>query len=350
MIPHNRPHILDCDRAAVDAVLDSGWIAQGPAVRSLEDGFVEHFSGGAACAFSSGTAALFVALKALGVGPGAVVAVPSYSCSALLNAVHMIGATPQVVDVRPDDFCLDRPLVDLQAPTARYVVAVHIFGARADIEGLQSPGRVVVEDCAQSLGGRLRGTPLGSRGAAAVFSFYATKIITGGQGGLVWCGDTEVADRVRAYRQFDGCQHYEARFNLQMTDIQAALAASQMQRLEAIRERRGEIGRAYLAALPSGLAVQAGITDPGRMLQRFVVVAPDAVTREALRTGMAEADVDCRVPIEGFELLHRYLRCDSAEFPVAERLADTTLSLPLHLGLSDADVATVCEALRRFRP
>jgi perosamine synthetase len=350
MIPHNRPHILDCDRAAVDAVLSSGWIAQGPAVRALEDGFVDHFSGGAACAFSSGTAALFVALKALGAGPGAVVAVPSYSCSALLNAVHMIGAVPQVVDVRPDNFCLDRQLVDRQAPAARYVVAAHIFGAHVDIEGLQAPGRVVVEDCAQSLGGRLRGTPLGSRGAAAVFSFYATKVITGGQGGLVWCADADVADRVRSYRQCDGCEQYEPRFNLQMTDIQAALAASQMQRLEAIRERRSEIGRAYLAALPDGLTVQAGVSDPERMLQRFVVVTPDAPTREALRTRMVEADVDCRVPVERFELLHRYLRCGSADFPVAERLADTTLSLPLHLGLSDADVATVCQVLRGFRP
>jgi perosamine synthetase len=350
MIPHNRPHILDCDRAAVDAVLSSGWIAQGPAVRALEDRFVEHFAGGAACAFSSGTAALFVALKAVGAGPGAAVAVPSYSCSALLNAVHMIGAVPQAVDVRPDDFCLDVRLVPRQAPTARYVVAVHIFGAPADFDELQSADRVVVEDCAQCLGGRALDTPLGSRGAAAVFSFYATKVITGGQGGLVWCGDADVADRVRGYRQFDGCERYEPRFNLQMTDIQAALAASQMQRLEAIRARRSEIGRAYLAALPHGLAVQAGLTDPGRMLQRFVVVTPDAATREALRTHMAEAEVDCRVPVERFELLHRYLRCDSADFPVAERLADTTLSLPMHLGLSDADVAAVCEALRRFRP
>ena len=350
MIPHNRPHILDCDRAAVHAVLSSGWIAQGPAVRALEDRFVEHFAGGAACAFSSGTAGLFVALKALGAGPGAVVAVPSYSCSALLNAVHMIGAVPQAVDVRPDNFCLDTQLVQRQAPTARYIVAVHIFGARADIEALQSPDRVVVEDCAQSLGGRTGGTPLGSRGAAAVFSFYATKVVTGGQGGLVWSGDPEVGDRIRSYRQFDGCEHYEPRFNLQMTDIQAALAASQMQRLEAIRERRSEIGRAYLAALPDGLAVQGGVADPGRMLQRFVLMTPDAATREALRTRMAEAQVDCRVPVERFELLHRYLRCDSADFPVAERLADTTLSLPLHLGLSDADVATVSDVLRRFRP
>ncbi len=349
VIPHNRPQILDCDRAAVEAVLSSGWIAQGPAVRNLEDRFAGYFAGGDACAFSSGTAALFVALKALGAAPGAAVAVPSYSCSALLNAVYMTGAVPQVVDVRADNFCLDVQLVRRQAPTARYIVAVHMFGAPADIGALQFPNTVVIEDCCQCLGGSVAGVPLGSRGAAAVFSFYATKIITGGQGGLVWCGADEVSDRVRSYRQFDGCEQYEPRFNLQMTDIQAALAASQMQRLEAIRERRSEIGRAYLSALPEGLSAQAGVAEPGRMLQRFVVVAPDAAAREALRARMAEGGADCRVPVERFELLHRYLRLDSASYPVAERLADTTLSLPMHLGLSEADVATVCEVLRRFR-
>lgn len=350
MIPHNQPHILASDRAAVDAVLSSGWIAQGPAVRSLEDRFVRYFAGGGACALSSGTAALFVALKALGAGPGSVVAVPSYSCSALLNAVFMTGAEPQVVDVRADSFCLDAQLVRQQAPTARFIVAVHTFGAPADIEALGALGQTVIEDCCQSFGGTVGDVPLGTRGAAAVFSFYATKVITAGQGGLVWSSSADVAARVRSYQQVDGREHYESRFNLQMTDIQAALAGSQMGRLETIRERRSYFGQVYLAALPQGLAAQAGVTDPGRMLHRFVVVTPDVATREALRARMVEAGVGCIVPVERFELLHRYLRLDAAAYPVAERLADTTLSLPMHLGLSDADVAVVCEVLRRFRP
>jgi perosamine synthetase len=350
MIAHNRPHILACDRAAVDAVLDSGWIAQGPAVARLEQEFVRHFGGGQAVALSSGTAALFVVLQALGAGVGSAVAVPSYSCSALLNAVLMTGAAPRIVDVRSDSFCLDAQSVRRQAPDARFIVAVHAFGARADVEGLRAADRVVVEDCCQSLGGTAGSVPLGTRGAAAAFSFYATKIVTAGQGGLVWSGSADLAERVRDYRQTDGRDHYEPRFNLQMTDMQAALAVSQMARLEAIRERRAAIGRAYLAALPHGLSAQAGIADPGRMVQRFVVLAPDAAARDALRARMTAAGVGCIVPVERFELLHRYLKLDPAEYPVAERLADTTLSLPIHLGLSDADVATVCEVLQGFRP
>ncbi len=350
MIPHNRPLILPCDRAAVDAVLASGWIAQGPATRRLEDRFVGYFGGGAACASSSGTAALLVALKALGAGPGAVVALPTYSCTALLDAVFMTGAEPQVVDVCADTFCLDGRLVSQQAPTARFIVAVNTFGAPADIGLLSAPGRTVVEDCCQSFGGAIAGEPLGSRGAVAVFSFYATKIITGGQGGLIWTRSAEAAVRARSYLQSNGAERYEPRFNLQITDIQAALADSQMQRLDSIRERRSEIGRAYLAALPHGLSAQAGIADPGRMVHRFVVVTPDRATREALRERMAAAGVGCIVPVERFELLHRGLRLDADAYPVAERLVDTTLSLPVHLNLGDQDVATVCDVLHRFEP
>lgn len=350
MIAHNRPHVLACDRAAVDAVLGSGWIAQGPAVGRLEAAFVGHLGGGEAVALSSGTAALFVALETLGATAGSTVALPSYSCSALLNAVYMTGATPQIVDVRADNFCLDAQTVRRQAADARFIVAVHTFGAQADVKGLAAADRVVIEDCCQSLGSRAGGVALGTCGAAAVFSFYATKVVTAGQGGLVWSGIAELANRVRSYRQADGRERYEPRFNLQMTDIQAALAVSQMSRLEAIRERRSAIAAAYLAALPHGLVAQAGITDPGRMVQRFVVLAPDAAARDALRASMTAVGVGCIVPVERFELLHRYLELDPAEYPVAERLADTTLSLPMHLGLSDADVATVCGVLQGFQP
>ena len=350
MIPHNRTLISAEDRAAVDAVLAGGWIAQGPAVEALEARFVQHYGGGGACAVSSGTAALFLALKALGAGPGAVVAVPSYTCSALLNAVFMVGATPRVADVLPGTFCLDPGAVAAQAADARFVVAVHTYGAPADVGALKAQGRVVVEDCCQALGGRVSGLPSGGTGEAAVFSFYATKIVTGGQGGLVWSGEDAVAERVRDYRQFDGRESYEPRFNLQMTDLQAALVNSQMQRLEDIRERRAHIARAYLAALPKGLSTQAGLSESGRMVHRFVVVAPNRSVRDALREHLAAAGIKSIVPVEGFELLHRYLKLDPADYPFSERLADTTLSLPVHPGLSDTDVSVVCQTLCDWRP
>ena len=291
-----------------------------------------------------------MALKAMGIGAGSKVALPTYACSALLNAVYMAGALPNIVDVLSDSFCLAPVALARQASDADCVIAVHTYGAPADIPALCQSGCKLIEDCCQSLGGEDNQGLLGKSGDAAVFSFYATKIITGGQGGLVWSGDTAVAEAVRDYRQFDCRENYVPRFNLQMTDVQAALVNSQMGRLDAIRSRRQAIAQTYFNALPAGLTVQAGLTEVNRMVYRFVVVAPDLTIREALRRHMEQAGVGCAVPIERYELLHRYLKLDAADFPVAERLVDTTLSLPIHSALTDAQIAQVATALAGFQP
>lgn len=347
MIAHNVTTITADDRASVDLVLRSGWIAQGPEVERLEQTFVELYGGGAACAVANGTTALFLTLKAAGISSHDRVAVPSYACSALLNAVHMSGAVPAVVDVSAETFTIDPQAFSAQAPDARFVVAVHTFGSAADVDALR-PGPYVIEDCCQAIGGRLDGQPIGARGDAAVFSFYATKIVTGGQGGVVWSADRSIVESIRDYREFDGRDEYIPRFNVQMTDLQAALAVNQMRRLDCIRIRRRAIASIYLSALPSGLGVHEAPSNPDRMPHRFVVIAPDRVVRDALRKHMAAAGVDCRVPIERFELLHRYLNLDPEAYPVSERLAETTLSLPMHLSLSDDDVARVAVALGGF--
>lgn len=349
MVQHNRPYITAEDRAAIDKALASGWLAQGPQVESLEASFSKHYHGGCSAAVSSGTAALYTALKALEIGAGAKVAVPTYACSAILNAIYMAGATPRIVDVLPDSFCLNPKALKTQASDATCVIAVHTYGAEADIQSLKMSADMVIEDCCHSLGGRGQAGLLGQVGDAAIFSFYATKIVTGGQGGLVWSRNPVVAERVRDYRDFDCREYYEPRFNFQMTDYQAALINSQMLRLDSIRARRFEIADTYRSALPAGFVVQAGLADVGRMVYRFVVVAPDVPTREALSVYLKGAEVGCAVPIERYELLHRYLQLDPAKFPVAEELAGRTLSLPIHVGLTDDEVAQVADALSRFQ-
>ncbi len=350
MIPHNTPLIKDEDREAVDSVLRSGWVAQGSQVNTLEANYVSYFDGGVACAVSSGTAALFLSLKGLGVGKGSKVAVPTYACSALLNAVFMAGAMPSVVDILPDSFCLDPVALGQQAADASCVIPVHCYGEPANISAMLQPGRKLIEDCCHSLGGSDANDLIGRTGDIAVFSFYATKIITGGQGGLIWANDPILAAKIHDYRQFDCREDYVPRFNLQMTDIQAALINSQMRRLKAIKARRQLIAKSYLAALPEGLKVQSGITDVGRMIYRFVVVTPDLATRDALHRHMQNAGVSSVIPINRYELLHRYLKLDPNHYPVAENLVETTLSLPIYPGLTEAQVAQVQGALMKFRP
>mgnify|MGYP006279536905 CR=1 FL=1 len=348
-IPHNKPFITSEDRAAVDAVLQSGWLAQGSVVKQLEADFVRFFSGGAACAVSSGTASIFLALHALGVQAGDSVALPTYACSALLNAVYMIRAKPVLVDILPDTLCLNSVLLASTSIAPKAAIVVNTYGASGDAHTLQKSGIPVIEDCCQSLGGNLSGLPLGVQGDISIFSFYATKIITGGQGGMLWSRSPGLVDQAIDYRQFDCREVYVPRFNLQMTDLQAALIRSQMGRLADICARRQLIAARYLHALPDGLSAQAGLGDSGRMPYRFVVICPNPGIRHALRSHLHSFGIDCAVPIEKYELLHRYLQLDPTSFPVAENLADTSLSLPIHLHLTDDQVDFIAHALTLFR-
>lgn len=345
MIRHNAPQVAESDIAAVEAVLRSGWLAHGPRVAELEAAFAALNVGGASCACSSGTAALFLAFRALGIGAGARVALPTYACTALLNAVHMAGAEPVVCDVRADDFTLAPESVPQGLDAA---VPVHVFGAPADARGLRGKVRLVVEDCCQSVGGLRDGRALGVDGHAAVYSFYATKVITCGHGGLVWFPDAAAAERALDYRNFDCRREYMPRFNLHLSDINAALALAQFARLEAIRERRLAIARRYAAALPRGLAVQGGEFDAGRMAYRFVLLFSGLEARDAASERLAAEGVQAAVPVEDWELLHRYLGLDPERFPNAERIAATSLSLPLYPALTDAQVDRICAALNRL--
>ena len=348
-IPHNQPTLTHEDRLSVDESLASGWIAQGPAVELLESNFVQYFSGGAACALSSGTAALFLALRGLGAGHDSTVAVPTYACSALLNAVYMTGATPVPVDVMGDTFCLCPDALSRQAGYAEHVVAVHTYGAVADIQALRNGRRVIVEDCCQSIGGGTADTLLGKNGDASVFSFYATKVITGGQGGMVWSRNQSVVDNVRDYREFDCRDNYVPRFNFQMTDIQAAIINSQFSRLDQIRSRRQSIAEIYSESLPNGLSVQLGFEYGRQMVYRFVVLTPDMASRDALYEHMEKLGVGVSVPIQRFELLHRYLKLSPVDFPIAEQIVDKSLSIPIYPGLSDSQVAQISDALNKFQ-
>ncbi|HTY98204.1 MAG TPA: DegT/DnrJ/EryC1/StrS family aminotransferase, partial [Rhodocyclaceae bacterium] len=231
------------------------------------------------------------------------------------------------------------------------IIAVHVFGIPAPLAEYRARLSVpIVEDCAQALGGHGDGVALGKTGDMAVFSFYATKIIAGGQGGLVWSADAALTARVDDVRRFDCREDYAPRFNFQLTDIQAALVLSQFDRLEEIRTRRTAIVRRYLASMPAGFSANFATVPAGAMPYRFVLKAAGADLRERLWRHMSERQIGCIVPVARHELLHRYLGLSAADYPVAEELADTTLSLPLYPALGGRETDLVCEALESFRP
>lgn len=338
MIPHSRPTIDDDDVRAVGEVLRSGALAQGARVRAFERAAARALERTDGVAVSSGTAALHLALVALGIGEGDDVLMPAYTCTALLHAAACAGARPVLADVDPATFNID-PASARRSLTARTtaVIVPHMFGAPAELDELAALGVPVIEDCAQALGATWGGRPAGGSGVLTVCSFYATKVITTGEGGMVLGDDAGMLDRIRDVREYDGRAELRRRFNYKMTELQAALGLSQLARLGTFVARRREIAAAYTARLE---AVRARLPhDPpgGRhIFYRYVVRAPEAASRAAR---LREAGVASPRPV--FVPLHHLL---GGTFPGAEEAAATALSLPIYPSLAPDDVTFISRA------
>jgi len=253
MIPHSRPTVSAEDAERVARVVRSGRLAQGAEVEAFERELATRLGVAAVAAVSSGSAALELALRALDVGPGDEVVVPTYACDALHHAVTRCGAAPVLADADPETFGPSaKDVAHRLTRRARAVVIVHPFGLALDLDAFLALGVPVVEDCAQAIGARVAGRAVGSRGALAIGSFYATKLITSGEGGAV-AGPAERLARVRDARDYDEREDLIPRFNFKLTDIQAALGRSQLGRLDTFVARRRAI---------AGSAVRSSASDP----------------------------------------------------------------------------------------
>jgi len=330
------------DVQAVAEVLRSGHIAQGAVTRQFERELAATVGVRDGVATSSGTAALHLALLALGVGPGDEVVLPSYTCVALLQAVRCTGATPRLVDVEPDGYNLSAEEVRRRLTRrTRAVIVPHMFGAPADVTSICALGVPVIEDIAQALGATLDGRPLGSFGAVAVCSFYATKVITTGEGGMFLSSSELPLRRVREMRDYDGHQRYSVRFNYKMTDFQAAMGLCQLRKLPAFLKTRRALAERYTArlralGLPPPREPEHGVS----IYYRYVVQVQDAA-RAAEQ--MRRNGVECKPPV--FWPLHRYL--SQSGFPRTERAHRTALSIPLYPSLREEEIEQVLGALER---
>jgi dTDP-4-amino-4,6-dideoxygalactose transaminase len=339
LIPHARPSLTEADADRVAGVVRSGQVAQGPEVAAFEREMAARLGTTAAAAVSSGSAALELALHALDVGAGHDVLVPTYVCDALAQAVVRCGARPVLVDADPGTLSLspDDAKRRLTAHT-RAAIVPHAFGLAVDLTTFAALGVPLLEDCAQTLGARVGGRPVGSLGQLAVCSFYATKLLTTGEGGLV-AGAAPLVARIREGRDYDEREEFAPRFNYKLTDLQAALGRSQLERLDEFVRRRRAIAaryRARLAALPCRLPPDGG---DRHVYHRFVVMVDAPV--DAIIAALQARGVAARRPV--FRPLHRALGRDG--FPQADRLWQQALSLPCYPSLTDAEVDTVAGAL-----
>jgi len=340
-IPHSRPTIGDQEAMAVSAVIASGRIAQDVMVERFEKSFAAFCGCRYAAAVSSGTAALHLTLKAMGIGPGAAVVAPRVVCSARLNAIAAAGATPLIADIRPDCYNIDpADVAGRLTPRTRAVIAPHMFGLPVDMNGLKGLGLPVIEDAAQALGAIYEGRKVGGLGTAAIFSFYATKVITTGEGGMVVSDCRKLIDAIKDLRAYDNKRAYIVRCNFKMTDMQAAMGLVQLRRLPEFLARRREIAEAYDQRLGS-LGLKPPFKTNSRIYYRYVVMCPKGV--KSVINQMAASGISCARPV--FFPLHRLLGLRG--FTGTEKAWRSSLSLPIYPCLDDDAVNAVAGALAR---
>lgn len=352
MIRIAQPIIGPEEEAAVLRVLRSGQLAQGPTVAEFEAGVAVLLGVQHVVAVSSGTAALVVALQAHAIGPGDEVIVPVFTFAATANAVLLVGATPVLVDVEPATFNLDTSLLeDAISPRTKAIIPVHLFGHPCDMTAVtafaQQHGLTMIEDACQALGARWGGAKAGTFGTACL-SFYATKGITTGEGGMIVTNDGEVAATARLLRNQGERVRYQTDVlgnNYRMTEIEAAIGLAQLSHIDEWIDRR----RANAAVLTERLrGIVAPIEHPGayHIYQQYTVRVPGG-RRGALQASLRDQGIESAVyyPLCLHQQPLYQERGIGGSFPAGEAAAHEVLSLPVHAALSDSDLDQIAAAV-----
>lgn len=348
MIPLAHPLLGDEERAAVDRVLASGGLAQGPEVAAFEDEFSRLVEGRYCIAVNSGTAALHLGMLAAGIGAGDEVIVPSFTFAASANAVSLCGATPVFADIEPSHFCLDPAAVEAAiTPRTAGVMPVHLYGHPAAMPAIESiaerHGLLIVEDAAQAHGAALAGRSVGAFGTVAAFSFYPTKNMTTGEGGMIVTDDERTARTARLLRNQGMEQRYRNEIvglNARMTDLAAAIGRVQLEKLEGWSKLRRE-NAAQLDAGLRGVVVPPVAESATHVYHQYTVRSPD---RDRLLERLQERGIGCGVyyPTPVHRLPSFAMRL---ELPQTERAAAEVLSLPVRPDLTRSELAAVVAAV-----
>ncbi|KZM33911.1 DegT/DnrJ/EryC1/StrS family aminotransferase [Oerskovia enterophila] len=347
MIPAAKPIIGDEEREAVDRVLRSGMIAQGPEVATFEKEFAEILVDGQTCvAVNSGTSGLHLGLLAAGVGPGDEVIVPSFTFAATANSVALTGATPVFADIEPDFYCLDPESVRAAiTPRTKAIMPVHLYGHPANMAALQKLADehdlLLFEDAAQAHGAMLDGRRVGSFGTFAMFSLYPTKNMTSGEGGMVSCATEDIARNVRLLRN-QGMERQYANevigFNARMTDVHAAIGRVQLTKVEGWTATRRS-NADFLSAHLEGVVVPAVAPGATHVYHQYTIRVSEDRDRvvQALRE---EHGVGCGVyyPIPNHRLESLAHFAPDLHLPRTEEAAAQVISLPVHPSLSAEDL------------
>jgi perosamine synthetase len=347
IIPHNRPSLGDEEINAVANVIKSGWLIAGKETQKLESAFISHTGKRYAVALNSGHAALHLSLLAIGVGAGDGVIVPAYTPGDLLNTIYYTGATPILVDTEKNGFNIDpRKIQAVLNNKTKAIIVPHIFGFPANLSAVSRYKIPIIEDCAQSLGSMYNGKPVGGEGAISIFSFYATKLITTGQGGMVVTNSKQYYEDIQDRILYNGRQIYRVRYNYPMTDIAAAMGNVQYKKLINFIKKRKKIGDRYREVLKNkSLEYWPKSEDTHVNHFRFIIRFSSTAKRNQAQASFLKKGITTIVPYSEGELLHNLLKCNKKDFMEAETMARTTLSLPIFPGLTDKEVERITAAI-----
>jgi dTDP-4-amino-4,6-dideoxygalactose transaminase len=350
MIPVAKPEIGKAERRAVDRVMRSGLLAQGPEVANFEKEFSKFVEDRECVAVNSGTSALHVALLTLGIGKGDEVIVPSFTFAATANSVALTGATPVFVDIDPQTFCID-PVAIINAITTKTkaIQVVHLYGLPADMTAIMKIAKeyklLIIEDAAQAHLASIEGKPVGTFGDAAAFSFYPTKNMTSGEGGMIVFKEPSAARIARLYRNQGMEKRYENEivgFNLRMTDIHAAIGRVQLTKL-AEKTLRRQQNAAFLSENISR-SVDAPVIPSGfsHVFHQYTIKVQG--DRDVFASKLTELGVGSGVyyPIPVHELPAFGKK---KSLPNTSQVCKQVLSLPVHPALSNKDLKRIVTAV-----
>ena len=344
IIPHSKPFLGIEEIKAVSSLLRSGQISNGEKVSKFERAFANFIGDKNGVAVNSGTAAIHLSLLALGVGKGDEVIIPSFVCSALLNAVNYVSGKPVIVDVRKDTFNIDPEEVKKAiTKKTKAIIVPHLFGLAANIEPLLKLGVSVIEDCAQSIGALYKGELTGSLAPISVFSFYTTKVICTGEGGMVLSNNSKLLNRIRDLREYDKKADFKTRFNYKMTDLQASIGIEQLKKLPDFIKKRRLIAEVYNRELKnSGLELPVEPKGYKHIYYRYVVNSkrPEEIDLKFFH----ERGVYCERPVD--KPLHKYIKT-SNKFPVTKSFEKTAISVPIYPALKDEEIERILKVFKK---
>ena len=377
-IPLSQPDITQAEIDAVVHTLQSGRLSIGPRQDLFEQLVAERCNRRHGIAVSSGTAGLHAVLLALGIGPGDEVITTPFSFIASANVILMVGAKPVFVDICPSSLNLDPKRVEAAiSPRTKAIVAVEVFGNPRHMDTLEELAHdhnlLFVEDCCEALGGKLKGKPVGKFGEAGVFAFYPNKQITTGEGGVIVTDDDRLADACRSLRNQGRAvtptdeantskgtgswlAHERLGYNYRLSEINAALGCAQMERLDAILEKRREVAAMYMQRLMDWEelilpTIPAGEEDTFSWFV-FVVRLNDLyrrTERDRIIAGLRRHDIGASNYFPCIHLQPFYRRqhgFDEGDFPIAESISERTIALPFYNAMEETHVELVCHTLK----